>query len=79
MKLTPKTIFGKLRRKLGFTDAKPEKSKDDEIVIFGFTRRELNEFCAQEGITLDELLEKVARHERERAAMPPGERPIVIM
>lgn len=80
MKLTPKTLLGKLKRKLGLSDTPPPmKSKGDEVLTFGFTRRELIEYCKRDGITLEEFLTHIEESEKKRAAMKPEDRQIVEM
>jgi hypothetical protein len=88
MKLTPKTIFGKLRRKLGFTDTPkitkiPEKPSDpgyDSVIVFcGFTRKDLDRLCAEEGITVEEYFAQVKAASEEAAAMKPDTYPLIIM
>jgi hypothetical protein len=88
MKLTPKTIFGKLRRKLGFTDTPkitkiPEKPSDpgyDSVIVFcGCTRKDLDEYCAEEGITVEEYFALVKAASEEAAAMKPDTYPLIIM
>jgi hypothetical protein len=80
MKLTPRTLLGKMKRKLGFSDSPPPaKSEEDEPFMFGFSKRQLREYCAREGITLEELLARIEQDKRERLAMKPEDRPISIM
>lgn len=79
MTLTPKTFFGKLRRKLGFSDTHPVISKDDEIILCGITRKELQEHCDAKGITIDQFLSGMEEAEKRIKAMKPGERPLAIM
>ncbi|NMA47524.1 MAG: hypothetical protein GX945_13270 [Lentisphaerae bacterium] len=80
MKLTPKTLFSKLKRRLGLTvEPPPAKSEDDEVIIFGFTRRELQDFCEREGTTIEELLANYERVEKEWLAIKPEDRPLYMM
>lgn len=90
MKLTPKTLFGKLKRKLGFSDALPENIPDptkpgdpgyDTIKVFlGLTRKELDYYCPKfTGMTADEYLASVERVQEQIASKKPGEGQIPLM
>jgi hypothetical protein len=80
MKLTPKNLLGKMKRKLGLSN-KPlsTESNEDEIFFSGCTKRQVLEYCAEEGITLEEYLAQIEQANKEWDAMEPGTRPIVMM
>lgn len=90
MKLTPKTLLGKLRRKLGFSDTLPENIPDptkpgdpgyDTVKVFlGLTRKELDYYCPKfTGMTADEYLASVERVQEQIASKKPGEGQIPLM
>lgn len=89
MKLTPKTFFGKLKRKLGLTDAprktmpmptKPGDHGYDTVPIYyGFTRKDLDRLCAEQGMTTEEYIAKSKKYINDLYAGKYDDKPLHVM
>lgn len=89
MKLTPKTFLGKLKRKLGLTDAprktmpmptKPGDHGYDTVPIYyGFTRKDLDRLCAEQGMTTEEYIAKSKKYINDLYAGKYDDKPLHVM